>query len=115
MLTRTDPAWRTTSNPATLTRPAAGAMTVVRQLISVVLPAPLGPSIPTRLPFSTAKETSLRAFVAPNDLLRSSSSTMAVMAPDLLVFSCICQQYLGSALLGGSGCGPEARTADRTG
>ena len=46
-----------TSKPKMLARPALGSSSVVRILISVVLPAPLGPSSPKNSPGATSRST----------------------------------------------------------
>jgi hypothetical protein len=66
MRSRTRPGWATTSKPATRAVPAEGRSSVVRTLISVVLPAPLGPSSPNSSPCATATSTPFSAVtVAP--------------------------------------------------
>ncbi len=51
----------TTSSPSTHARPADGASSVVRILMSVVLPAPFGPRRPNSSPGRTSRSTSRRA------------------------------------------------------
>ena len=52
-----------TSKPATLARPASGRSRVASTRTAVVLPAPLGPSIPSTAPVLATKLTSSRAAV----------------------------------------------------
>ena len=54
-----------TSLPMSRTDPLVGVTTPQTALNRVVLPAPLGPISPTTLPWSTARETSLRAWCPP--------------------------------------------------
>ena len=54
-------AWRTTSKPATVARPASGLSSVARMRTVVVLPAPFGPSRPRTVPSSTVRSTPSRA------------------------------------------------------
>ena len=51
--------------PARLTRPAVGGRKPVIMRIVVVLPAPLGPSMPTIWPDPTENETSSTAVKSP--------------------------------------------------
>src|SRR5215510_8872881 len=67
------------SRPSNSTRPASARASPPIRLNSVVLPAPLGPRMPSVSPASTASETSSVTFSAPKDLLTpcSASSGMA--------------------------------------
>ena len=55
----------TTSWPSTATLPAVARARPARMLISVVLPAPFGPSRPKNSPSSMSKLTSSRARISP--------------------------------------------------
>ena len=63
------------SHPATSTVPESGRLSVAKILISVVLPAPLGPSTPSTDPLGTVRSTPLRARVLPNVLTIFSALT----------------------------------------
>src|SRR6266481_6101567 len=66
---RTPSASVTTSCPLTLAVPEVGGVSVVIIRISVVLPAPLGPSKPKISPVGTVKLTSFTATKSPNCFL----------------------------------------------
>ena len=59
-----------TSKPAIKAFPDVGFSKVVRIIIVVLLPAPLGPRKPKISPFSTDNEISFTAITSPNDLVR---------------------------------------------
>tara|TARA_B110000240_G_scaffold186698_1_gene223629 strand:+ start:304 stop:693 length:390 start_codon:yes stop_codon:yes gene_type:complete len=59
-----------TSKPAIKAFPDVGFSKVVKIIIVVLFPAPLGPKNPKISPFSTEKETSFTAVRSPNDLVR---------------------------------------------
>lgn len=61
-----------TSNPEIRACPDVGFSKVVRIIIVVLLPAPLGPKNPKISPSSTEKETSFTAITLPNDFVRDS-------------------------------------------
>ena len=54
----------TTSKPKIRASPLVGSSSVVRILISVVLPAPLGPSSPKNSPGATSRSTPSSAVTA---------------------------------------------------
>ena len=59
-----------TSKPPTDALPFVGFSKVVKIIIVVLLPAPLGPKNPNISPFSTEKEISFTATKSPNDFVR---------------------------------------------
>ena len=59
-----------TSKPAIKAFPDVGFSKVVKIIIVVLFPAPLGPRNPKISPFSTEKDTSFTATKSPNDLVR---------------------------------------------
>src|SRR5262249_27136454 len=59
------------SSPSSRIRPAEGRSTPVSRLITVVLPAPLGPISAWRAPFSTLSETPATAAMPPKCFSRS--------------------------------------------
>ncbi len=59
-----------TSNPEIKASPDVGFSKVVRIIIVVLFPAPLGPKKPKISPFSTENETSFTAITSPKDLVR---------------------------------------------
>ena len=61
MIRRSCLVWVATSNPKTLAVPSLGRSSVVRILMSVVLPAPFGPSRPKNSPGSTSRSMPSRA------------------------------------------------------
>ena len=65
-----------TSMPATSARPASGRVRVVRMRTAVVLPAPLGPSMPRIVPSATSRSSPRRAWVLPKCLWRPSARIM---------------------------------------
>ncbi len=77
---RTPSGRRSTSMPATVAEPAVGSVSVVRILMVVDLPAPLGPSRPNTVPGATAKLSPLSAVTSPYSLTRPFAS-MAGPAP----------------------------------
>ena len=54
---RTPAGSASTSTPATVARPLSGFSSVVSTRTVVVLPAPLGPSSPSTVPFATVRST----------------------------------------------------------
>src|ERR1700730_367733 len=68
---RTRPGSRATSKPATNPWPEVGTISVVNIRLSVVLPAPLGPSRPNSSPRRTSKLTWSTAVKAPKRLVSS--------------------------------------------
>ena len=70
----------TTSNPATRAVPLVGSSRVVRILISVVFPAPLGPSRPKYSPGSTSRSTPPRAVTGSGLALYTRVTARAWMA-----------------------------------
>src|SRR5215510_4940524 len=66
---RSRPPRRQMSRPWTSITPLSGRTSPVRQRKSVVLPAPLGPRIPTNSPGATSKETSRSASTPPGYVL----------------------------------------------
>src|SRR5260370_42001732 len=71
---RTPSASLRTSCPATRARPSLGGVRVVSMRISVVLPAPFGPSSPKISPSSTLKRTWSTATKSPNRFVNPSTS-----------------------------------------
>jgi hypothetical protein len=65
---RTATGRRTTSIPATVTRPASGLSSVARIRTRVVLPAPFAPSSADTFPSATCMLSPSSAVVLPNDL-----------------------------------------------
>ena len=59
-----------TSNPEIRASPDVGFSKVVKIIIVVLFPAPLGPKKPKISPFSTENEMSFTAITSPNDLVR---------------------------------------------
>jgi hypothetical protein len=59
-----------TSKPAIKAFPDVGFSKVVKIIIVVLFPAPLGPKNPKISPFCTEKETSFTATRSPKDLVR---------------------------------------------
>src|SRR5262245_39657987 len=68
------------SSPSSRMRPADGRSTPVSRLITVVLPAPLGPIRAWRAPFSTLSETPLTAAMPPKCFSRSTVSSATGMS-----------------------------------
>src|SRR5512135_3652342 len=68
---RTRTGSRATSKPATNPCPAVGTISVVSMRLSVVLPAPLGPSRPNNSPRRTSKLTRSTAVNSPKRLVSS--------------------------------------------
>src|SRR5262249_27694910 len=75
---RTSSACRTISKPFTVAVPSVGCNNVVSILISVDLPAPLGPSSPKISPRSTVKLTPFTAVMSPNRLTMFRTSIAAM-------------------------------------
>ena len=75
MLRRTASGSLMTSWPATRPVPLVGTLKVVSIRTVVVLPAPLGPSMPSTEPSGTTKLTPSTARLSPNRLTRSTAST----------------------------------------
>ena len=65
---------RATSWPATRALPSSAAIRVARMRTAVVLPAPLGPSTPSTLPWRAARSTPSSAWVVPKRFLSPSAS-----------------------------------------
>jgi hypothetical protein len=65
--------------PATVAEPLVGVDSVVRILMVVDLPAPLGPSRPNTVPGGTEKLSPSRAVTSPYFLTRSTASIACVI------------------------------------
>src|SRR5579885_1562924 len=76
MTPRTRAGSRRMSNPAIEAVPAVGGNSVVSILMTVVLPAPLGPNRPKTSPWATAKFKWLTAVNLPNCRVKSAVSKM---------------------------------------
>ena len=76
-----DGAQRRSECPFNRMSPRTGRYSLLRQLNSVVLPAPLGPIKPTILPRATAKVTSWRATMPPKCIATPAISNNAETAP----------------------------------
>src|ERR687883_1675676 len=74
---------RTTSKPATRAEPPSGRSSVVRMRTAVVLPAPLGPSRPSTVPFSAQRSTPSRARTSPYRLQSPEVSIAGAMSLNL--------------------------------
>src|SRR5438874_10741787 len=74
MRRRTDMACFVTSKPTTDARPLVSGKSVVKILMIVLLPAPLGPSKPKTSPWFTEKLTMSTAVWSPKLLTRSATS-----------------------------------------
>ena len=61
--------------------PLLGGSSVVSILMTVVLPAPLGPSRPNASPALTANETALTAVSVPNWRVSRSVSRLLILVP----------------------------------
>src|ERR671921_160944 len=59
--------------------PLVGRLSVVSMRTVVVLPAPLGPSMPSTLPWGTTKLTPSTATLSPKRLTRSTASTAGLL------------------------------------
>ena len=70
---------RVTSAPSRKTRPASGTSFPLTRLMSVVLPAPLGPMIAVSPPGGSARSTPSTAVKSANALRRPRSSSSALM------------------------------------
>src|SRR3989442_8048410 len=68
------------SSPSSRMRPAEGRNTPVSRLITVVLPAPLGPIRAWRAPFSICSETRFTAATPPKCFSRSTVSSTTGMS-----------------------------------
>ena len=68
-----------TSMPTTCSVPAVGRVSVAIVRISVVLPAPLGPSTASTLPDGTARSSPASASTSPKCFLRPSASIIMSM------------------------------------
>src|SRR5437867_6184185 len=75
---------RETSRPSRRTRPSSGAKKPEMTLKRVVLPAPLGPMMPTISPGAARSETSRTAVRPPKRLVTASSSSIAARGADAL-------------------------------
>ena len=73
-----------TSNPEIKACPDVGFNNVVRIIIVVLFPAPLGPKNPKISPFLTEREISLTAVTSPNDFVSDFSS---IEYNELIAFS----------------------------
>jgi hypothetical protein len=71
---RTEPGCCTTSCPSTVAVPPSGDTRVDRMLMSVVLPAPFGPSRAKIVPRSTVRSSDASTGVPANDLRRPRTS-----------------------------------------
>src|SRR5208337_2895892 len=74
MRARTPSGSRSSSRPATRTRPLVGGRNPVIIRIVVVFPAPLGPRKPNTSPSGTKKETSSTTFLSTNRFVSPSTS-----------------------------------------
>ena len=73
---------RSTSNPATLARPASALSSVVSMRTRVVLPPQFGPKSAITAPYGTDRLTSFSATIGPKDLL-TPSTVMALLLSGL--------------------------------
>src|SRR2546427_353919 len=91
---------RTTSWPRIVTDPRSGVSSVAKIDSSVVLPAPFGPSTPTRAPRGTASETPLdlwpNEFWSEDGRLFVCSTHGALFEPD--TGNCVAGPCAGDAL-----------------
>src|SRR5207302_8661413 len=71
MAARMRAGWTVTSYPATQARPDVGGRSVVSILISVVFPAPLGPTRPRISPGAMSTDTAFTAVRSPKPLVSS--------------------------------------------
>ena len=70
MFSRTFFGFAVTSNPEINASPEVGLSNVVKIIIVVLFPAPLGPKKPKISPFLTEKDMSFTAITSPKDLMR---------------------------------------------
>src|SRR5947209_3687850 len=73
-----------TSRPSTVALPSASGTSPHRPRISVVLPEPLGPSMPNTSPGPTVRVTSLTAVKLPKRIVPCSTSMTGGMSPLLV-------------------------------
>src|SRR4051794_23548345 len=77
------------SRPMKRTSPTVGRSSPVTTLTSVVLPAPLGPTIETNSPSLTLKDTLLSALNAPKAFVTLMVSNSGAASETAMVSSCI--------------------------